>query len=93
MKVHYPDKPIVNSCSRGPIFELNVQCYRICQFNLLDVKQEEISLANVEELLKDFDWKEAGNAAALEERLLDELAALESVSLNQRLVLARRVTS
>src|SRR6185437_11526844 len=42
-----------------------------------------ISLANVEELLNDFDWKEAGNAAALEERLLDELAALESVSLNQ----------
>ena len=40
-------------------------------------------MANVEELLNDFDWKEAGNAAALEERLLDELAALESVSLNQ----------
>ena len=50
-------------------------------------------MANVEELLNDFDWKEAGNAAALEERLLDELAALESVSLNQCLVVARRVTS
>jgi hypothetical protein len=37
-------------------------------------------LANVEELLNDFDWKEVGNAAALEERLLAELAALESVS-------------
>ncbi|CAG8434427.1 1984_t:CDS:10 [Ambispora gerdemannii] len=42
-------------------------------------KQEEISLINVEELLNDFNWKETGNAAALEERLLNELAALNAV--------------
>ncbi len=38
-----------------------------------------LSLINVEELLNDFNWREAGNAAALEERLLNELAALEAV--------------
>ncbi|CAG8470772.1 4105_t:CDS:10 [Ambispora leptoticha] len=45
-------------------------------------KQEEISLINVEELLNDFNWKETGNAAALEERLLNELAALEAANIH-----------
>ncbi|RUS25748.1 exocyst complex component Sec3-domain-containing protein [Jimgerdemannia flammicorona] len=39
---------------------------------------EQTSLMNVEELLTDFNWKTSGNAAALEKRLLGELAALEA---------------
>lgn len=42
---------------------------------------EQTSLMNVEELLTDFNWKTSGNAAALERRLLGELAALEAVRL------------
>lgn len=41
---------------------------------------EQTSLMNVEEMLTDFNWKESGNAAALEKRLLGELQALEAVS-------------
>ncbi|CAJ0749843.1 24274_t:CDS:10, partial [Entrophospora sp. SA101] len=47
-----------------------------------EMKQEEISLINVGELLNDFDWKGSGNAEALEERLLNELAALESANIH-----------
>ncbi|CAG8778081.1 8682_t:CDS:2, partial [Acaulospora morrowiae] len=46
------------------------------------VKQEELSLMNVSEFLNDFDWKGSGNAAALEERLLNELAALEAANIH-----------
>ena len=33
-------------------------------------------------MLNDFDWKGSGNAAALEERLLNELAALEAANIH-----------
>jgi len=47
-----------------------------------ELKEEELSLINVGELLNDFDWKGSGNAAALEERLLNELAALETANIH-----------
>ncbi|GES81230.1 exocyst complex component Sec3-domain-containing protein [Rhizophagus clarus] len=47
-----------------------------------ELKEEELSLINVGELLNDFDWKGSGNAAALEERLLNELAALEAANIH-----------
>ncbi|CAG8618315.1 12708_t:CDS:10 [Gigaspora rosea] len=58
-----------------------------------DVKQEEISLINVSELLNDFDWKGSGNAAALEERLLNELAALEAANIHAMVESDDRVNS
>ncbi|CAG8586488.1 15863_t:CDS:10, partial [Cetraspora pellucida] len=60
---------------------------------LEDVKQEEISLINVSELLNDFDWKGSGNAAALEERLLNELAALEAANIHAMVESDDRVNS
>lgn len=47
---------------------------------------EEAILANVEEMIEGFDWtaggegRKKGTADAIEGRLLDELAALDSVS-------------
>ncbi|KAG9304131.1 hypothetical protein G9A89_019693 [Geosiphon pyriformis] len=58
-----------------------------------DAKQEEISLINVEELLNDFNWKETGNAAALEQRLLNELAALEAANIHAMVESDDRLTS
>ncbi|KAG2186053.1 hypothetical protein INT43_002491 [Umbelopsis isabellina] len=54
---------------------------------------EQTSLMNVEEMLTDFNWKESGNAAALEKRLLGELQALEAANVHAIIESDERVTT
>ncbi|CAG8567139.1 5970_t:CDS:10, partial [Diversispora eburnea] len=48
----------------------------------MSVSDGAIGISGISELLNDFDWKGSGNAAALEERLLNELAALEAANIH-----------
>ncbi|KAJ2962979.1 hypothetical protein NQZ79_g1897 [Umbelopsis isabellina] len=54
---------------------------------------EQTSLMNVEEMLTDFNWKESGNAAALEKRLLGELQALEAANVHAIIESDERVST
>lgn len=58
-----------------------------------EAQQEEFSLMNVEELLQDFDWQGSGNADKLEERLLDELGALEAANIHSIIESDERVNT